>query len=490
MNKFRLITIIGASLLIGMINMCSMRPEGSIESVTRDDIYTLIDMGEYTKATATIHTYIQTEQLSDQEKNDLLFQVERMDRIRKDFDQTREELVEYLKGFYPELTDEDMARWEAEKSLECKVIDGEKWYFARAGRNLFRIDKDMRELWKELHPAAGITSGSGAGLDLDKHNMEIIETAIAEENMFVHPKRLRIKQAVKVKPDMVPDGELLKCWIPYPRHISNRQVDIQLISSFPEEYTLAPESNLQRTIYFEAPAKQGEITEFMVEYEMTSYGVYVDIDPEQVLPTPDDPALEPFLVERLPHINFTDDLKKLSKEIVGDEKNPYRIAQLLFAWVDENTPWASAREYSSIACIPQYALENGHGDCGIQTLQFMTLCRINGIPTKWQSGWELQPPDDSMHDWGMIYFEPYGWVPMDVTYGLRKSDDPRLKWFYLSGMDSYRIIYNDDFSQPFTPRKQHFRSETVDSQRGEVEWSGGNLYFDQWRWSHDWEVLE
>ena len=39
------------------------------------------------------------------------------------------------------------------------------------------------------------------------------------------------------------------------------------------------------------------------------------------------------------------------------------------------------------------------------------------------------------------------------------------------------------------PAKRHFRSETVDSQRGEVEWSGGNLYFDQWDYSFEAKTL-
>ncbi|UCH11818.1 MAG: hypothetical protein JSU61_04635 [Fidelibacterota bacterium] len=39
------------------------------------------------------------------------------------------------------------------------------------------------------------------------------------------------------------------------------------------------------------------------------------------------------------------------------------------------------------------------------------------------------------------------------------------------------------------PAKVHFRSETVDSQRGEVEWRGGNLYFDQWDWEFEWEEI-
>ena len=193
---------------------------------------------------------------------------------------------------------------------------------------------------------------------------------------------------------------------------------------------------------------------------------------------------------KLPEKITLTELKELSKKIVGDETNPYQVAQKLYEWVDMNIPWASAREYSTIRNIPVYCIKNMHGDCGIKALTFITLCRLNGIPARWQSGWYFKPPgENSMHDWGMIYFEPYGWMPMDVDFGLRKTDDKKFKWFYLSGMDSYRLIFNDDISQPFWPEKQHVRSETVDSQRGEVEWNGGNLYFDQWSWNMKWELV-
>ena len=68
---------------------------------------------------------------------------------------------------------------------------------------------------------------------------------------------------------------------------------------------------------------------------------------------------------------------------------------------------------------------------------------------------------------------------MDVTTG-RFENAGELEWFYLGGLDGYRIAFNDGWGSQFQPAKIHFRSETVDSQRGEVEWSGGNLYFDQW----------
>ena len=92
----------------------------------------------------------------------------------------------------------------------------------------------------------------------------------------------------------------------------------------------------------------------------------------------------------------------------------------------------------------------------------------------------LHPGEKNLHDWCETYFEGYGWVPVDQSFGLIDSDDPRIKYFYLGGIDQYRFTVNDDYSQPFYPEKEFPRSETVDFQRGEVEWSGGNLYFDDW----------
>ena len=87
-----------------------------------------------------------------------------------------------------------------------------------------------------------------------------------------------------------------------------------------------------------------------------------------------------------------------------------------------------------------------------------------------------------MHDWCKIFLAPYGWVSADVTYGLVNSKDDREKWFFLGGIDAGRLVVNTDYQQPLYPAKLFFRSEVVDFQRGEVEWRGGNLYFNQWTW--------
>ena len=122
---------------------------------------------------------------------------------------------------------------------------------------------------------------------------------------------------------------------------------------------------------------------------------------------------------------FTDDLRKFSREAIGDERNPYRIAQKLFppSIAFRGPARSSTRRLRNIS---DYALHAGHADCGQQTLLLMTLLRLNGIPARWQSGMVFSDGDyDNLHDWGWLYLAPYGWVPMDVTFGRLDAGDPQ-----------------------------------------------------------------
>ena len=166
------------------------------------------------------------------------------------------------------------------------------------------------------------------------------------------------------------------------------------------------------------------------------------------------------------------------------------VERLCYKWINDNIPWAGAREYSTIQNISDYCLSTGHGDCGIKTLTFITLARYNGIPARWESGLMLHPGSWNLHDWGEAYFEGIGWIPVDQSFGLTDSDDEDVKWFFFGGNDAYHFIVNSDYGKPLYPAKKYPRSETVDFQRGEVEWKGGNLYFDKWDYHIDVEYLD
>lgn len=434
----------------------------------------LVDAGKFREAEQGIAAGLKSASVPADARSALEFERERMRRILLDFTLSQAQVKARVREQIPDLTDEEFAAWDRSGLFEKRVIDGRTLYFQRSPSNLFRLSPAAAARHK-----GGLGSFDGPMETPNGHHRAILDAA-REGRRSVLPRRVRVTQSISVQPDAVPAGETVRAWIPYPRLIQGQQEDIRLLESSPARPVLAPEPTLQRTVYFESPAVAGRPTDFSVTYELTVFGQHTAIDAGDVVPANLTPELLEQVRERPPHIVFTEAIRRFSRATVGAEKNPYRIAQKLFAAVDR-IPWAGALEYSTISNISDYALHAGHADCGQQTLLLMTLLRLNGIPARWQSGMVFSDGAyDNLHDWGMVYLAPYGWVPMDVTTGVMKAGDPAIANFYLGSLDAYRIAFNDDYAQPLFPDKQHFRSETVDSQRGEVEWRGGNLYFDRW----------
>ncbi len=456
------------------------------------EIQRLIDTGEFSAAQKLLRFEIATNSaISDDIRLEMEFEIERLDRIKLDFTQTRNDIIPYIQQFIPEVSSNDLTQWENEKSLEAMRIDGEKKYFKYAPNNLFRINKLANARKIAVEKLTQQQPLEQTGFTYEKYLADIVAEAKDSKKLYFSPKKFRITYTLTVKPDVVPSDKVIRCWLPFPREIDELQTGIKIITTDPDFYLLAGNQNfLQRTIYFEKKAIRGTSTQFKLVFEMVRQARYEVIEPDRIKTYQNLEKMSPYLVERPPHIVFTDDLRKLAESIVGLEKNPYLKAKKIFKWVDNNIPWASAREYSTIENLSHYAFENKHGDCGIQTMLFMTLCRIAGIPTKWQSGFTLEPNGENMHDWAEMYFEPYGWLPVDASYGIRNSKIEAVQWFCFGNTDAYRWIVNDDYSQSLFPAKMFPRSETIDFQRGEVEWEGGNLYFDKWNWNFEIEYLK
>lgn len=445
---------------------------------------TLVDAGRFADAESSIAKNLAADDLSAEGRAALEFQRERMRRILLDFTLDEQAAKARVREKIPDLRDEEFARWDAAGLIEHQVIDGRRLYFSRAPSNLFRISAEARARRKEQTPFV-----DGPMESANAHHHEVRDATLGHADGNAGSRRIRVTQSLTVNADAVPAGETVRAWIPYPRAIPGQQENIRFIESAPAMHSIAPESALQRTVYLEKPARAGSPTAFSITYELTIRGQYHAIDPDRIVAAPLTAELAPFVAERSPHVVFTPAIREFSRKVVGAEKNPYRIAQKLYAAVDK-IPWAGAREYSTITNISDYALHAGHADCGQQTLLLITLLRLNGIPARWQSGMVYSDGDyDNLHDWGALYLAPYGWVPMDVTTGRLDDADPQIAGFYLGGQDAYRIAFNDDYSRDLVPAKQHFRSETVDLQRGEAEWRGGNLYFDQWDYGFEWKML-
>jgi transglutaminase-like putative cysteine protease len=452
-----------------------------------EEILLNIEAGNFTRAEEQIHSLITDRYMPDSIKTAWLDRIEIMDRICKDFSMTEEDVRKSLIRYFPELDDSLLRKWEADRSLEMRIIDGEKQYFRHADLNLFRLDMEAGRRRAEL---------DGKALNkLSDYYSKYAETTIdrikKSRTTVTDPKKFRVDYSLEVPSNTVPDGETIRCWLPFPAFHSIRQPGSKLVTANCNSYIIAPPETSQRTIYLKKKAKKDSAIRFEVSFEITTAAQWVDIKPEEI-PEYDTSGqlFHEFTSERPPHIVFSDEIKSISKQIIKNETNPVKKVRNIFQWINDNITWASALEYSTIDCIPAYVLENRHGDCGMQSLLFITLARYNGIPAKWQSGWYMFPVQTNMHDWAEVYYEGTGWIPVDPSFGLINSDNEEVRWFYTQGMDPFRLIINEDFSRELYPPKQHLRSETVDFQRGEVEWAGGNLYFDQWDYNIEVTPLE
>lgn len=451
--------------------------------VSLEQIDTEEKAGNFTKASYLIDLYIAGNRPSADTIYDLNWRKDKMHRIALDFNKDKEPVMEYIRKYYPDVNDDMLVKWEADKSLEYMVIDGQKRYFSRGASNLFRLDKDAIAKKKEVDKP-----GTDAKEEtLKVHLPEIVSVLGKTGKTQMPPVAMRVKYEVTLKPNAVPEGEVVRCWLPYPREDERRQSEIKLLSVNDDNYIISPSEYAHRTLYMEKVAKKDEPLKFEIEFSYKSAAEWFNLEGKEIKPYDTNSDLyKTYTSERAPHIVFSDSIKAISERIIGNETDPYQKMKKIFTWVDENFPWAGAREYSTIDNIPAYVLANNHGDCGQVTLLFITLARYNGIPARWQSGFMMHPDGLNLHDWSEFYIEGTGWIPMDQSFGINRfTDDEKVRYIYSNGMDAYRWIVNNDYSRPLFPEKIYPRSETVDFQRGELEWKGGNLYFDKWSWDFD-----
>ena len=157
-------------------------------------------------------------------------------RLLNDFCLTESQVKDYIRKYIPDVTDEQMQKWEASGALECMTLDGEKRFFRNSGPNLFRVDTTCNNI--KVAKEGNVPSGS------EKVNMdnlpEIITAVKSSQNSIAAPKRMRITYTLTVDSNAVPAGKIIRCWLPYPRTDVARQKDVKFISASEPQYTFSP----------------------------------------------------------------------------------------------------------------------------------------------------------------------------------------------------------------------------------------------------------
>ena len=165
-------------------------------------------------------------------------------------------------------------------------------------------------------------------------------------------------------------------------------------------------------------------------------------------------------------------MKDLVKEIIGEETNPLLKAKLIYDYITSHVTYSYVRAYATLPCIPEYITTGLKGDCGLQALTFITLCRIAGIPATWQAGLYTTPETIGNHDWARFYVAPYGWLYADCSFGggSYRAGNLERRDFYFGYLDPFRTPCSSKFQGDFVPAKNFLPNDPYDNQNGEMEY--------------------
>lgn len=444
--------------------------------MTTDIAYLSIDLpenvqkakaaGDFAFAVELIDAWLETD-CEEALRNRLLLERQRIGRIARQYPYTRQQAIQRMQGLVPDFTEQEFDALVRQDAIDFWYKDGQRMYF-----------EDFAESLLIMQPSLARRSGKA-----DKPVSPREESQKEIRKQGGQSRRITLHAGVRISDRAFVPGEQYTVHIPLPSAAA-QQSDIRILRTSHAPLAISPEDAPQRTVCFCQTLTENE--EFFVEYSYTTSLRYFDADN---LPAPGvlypqaQPPREEDLQPLPPHIRFSPYLQALLTQLKGEETRPVQIARRIYDLITTRVRYSYMREYLQIDDGGAHVLLDRRGDCGLQALAFITLCRMAGIPARWQSGLYVEPGDEGSHDWAQFYVAEYGWLFADPSFGgggARHGDEERRR-FYFGNVEGYRMAANSAYQADFAPAKRYLRADPFDNQCGEVETQKEGLRADQFR---------
>lgn len=439
----------------------------------------------------------------------LLLEREILKRLPLEYPYSYREALAKLRESVPDMTEREFRSLQDQGRTDWIYVDGEERFFNRFVETLLKVNRSVKERADRAAEFAGRENGGGepacagrtyekyahgkhAGDGSEKRQPDVspekqalldVISQIREQGRAEY--YFRIRASLHIRDESFQKGRVT-VHIPVPAE-SRQLRDIRILAASAEQYELAAADSPQRAICFQEDMQENH--EFWVEYSYVNKVDYVEMKRSEVQPA-DPVEFAEDLKEQLPHIRFTPYMRALAEKLTEGLENPLEKARSIYDYITAHVEYSFVRNYFTIENLTEYAAVGGRGDCGIQALMFITLCRIAGVPARWQSGLYTTPFSAGCHDWAQVYIAPYGWRYVDCSFGgsaYREGDEERRR-FYFGNLDPFRMVANSRFQQEFDVRRRFLRADPYDNQRGEAEYEDRGLGSEGVIWKA--EILE
>jgi transglutaminase-like putative cysteine protease len=292
-----------------------------------------------------------------------------------------------------------------------------------------------------------IIAGFSLLLILQGHGFACVATDAPSQSLS-NPKTYRVTYSFTFKIKRTIDR--LEIWLPQLAEWDTQQ-DVTTEDVFPdptEDYTEPVHGN---GVYYWNLQHARSTLRVGEQYVCTLYDYALDMDELLIGEYDTESELYKLYTRHEEYVEAADpDIQATTREIVGEETNPYRKARLVYDWVIQHMTYCNVDGLVGA----RFALEHGYGECGDYAVLFCALLRAVGVPARpvfgfWARSGSFRGSFDTIgwHVWAEFYLPGEGWVPADPERGdnalLGSADD------YFACLDgSNRLIASKNVNVP------------------------------------------
>lgn len=433
------------------------------------DIARLQGCGDFEEAIRRIDEKLARPKLTQSLRESLLAHREILRRLPADYPLTASQAVELARRAIPDFTAEELEKLEQDGRVDWITYRGEPYYSASFFNTLCKTDVRFAE-----------RAGSAWGGSVERRygglpRQELIRKMKEQGEVTL---RFRCRESLRIRDELFRPHQRLRAYLPLPC-LCEGQHDIQLLRTNPMPTARSLETADQPVVYWEKVLRENHA--FTAEYACSRTARY--IDPAAVRSGPVQPDFD--TGEVAPHIVFTPYLRVLTEELAQGAADPLEKARRFYDFVTRQVRYFYMRSYFCLENIADTCARDLMGDCGVQVLLFVTLCRCAGIPARFHGGWRGGLAGDCSgssdwrpvmreclcHDWAEFYIAPAGWLYADPAFGgaALRGGDTALWNFYFGNLDPLRLTTNGNFQAGFGMPENFWRIDPFDSQCGEME---------------------
>lgn len=277
----------------------------------------------------------------------------------------------------------------------------------------------------------------------------------AGKKTFSSPRTYVLQTTVNLKPETEHTDALITLYMPRPQR-STFQTEVTTSAVSPEPliqddmFNIIFQDSLDKTVNLNTSysathiVKTYTIASNIIPSKITNYSNKTKMLYKAYLSADEGiPSLSPKVIE-------------LKDSITGKTKNNYEKAKLIYNYMIKNFTITNTTD-SNPNSSPEDLISTGTGDAYSFATIFTALCRSAGIPAVPVCGVLIDTQYTTKnHWWTELYFEKYGWFPVDIALGAGLDYSPFTeitdkKDYYFGNIDNQHISFCRGWNQIKSP---------------------------------------